>query len=645
MASEVVSIALETVRDLLVEEAKFLSGVSGQVNEVQAELIRMQCFLKDADRRQLKEETVRNYVREIRRLAYRTENVLDEFAIEVESRREGRGIGKAIKRSACILCEGRALHKVGSEIANIKANINSLTASLQNSGVIEMSIEGQSSSNAMILEQNQQRLRQTYPHQVEEYFVGMKDDIRQLMSFITDEETRSHRVISIYGMGGLGKTTLARKIYNHVDVQRAFKAFAWFSVTQQYNTRSAFRDVLKQLLPEQRKDSVERMEERELVVELYKFQKETKCLVVLDDLWEIEDWKCLSPAFPFAEANSKILITTRNQKLAEVEFPYALKFLNEDEGWELLQKRAFAKRYAKDSENYPKLEATGREIVRKCGKLPLAISVLGGVLSQKNSLQEWETVNKDVDSYLRMSEESKEGYGAVMQVLALSYDELPYHLKPCFLHLGNFREDEDINAEMLYLLWIAEGMVSSDHRGTEETLTDVAERYLCEMASRSMVQVNLDEFSTNTRVKSCYLHDLMRDFCMARGKEVEFLKLLDFRGGKDPLSDSSTENFSTPARCSIVMENSERHDLIHNDSMTSMALEANGQLRSLLITAISTRWPWTVSISFPQSKGFTSKSLREEEKQQIQPQISIIEEGLTGVQVAWILIGNILISW
>ncbi|KAL3507718.1 hypothetical protein ACH5RR_033100 [Cinchona calisaya] len=188
MASEVVSIALGTIRDLLIEEAKFLSGVSDQVKEVQAELIRMQCFLKDADRRQLKEEIVCNYVREIRRLAYRTENVLDKFAVQVESRRGGRSIGNAIKRSSCILCEGRALHKVGSEIANIKANINRLTTSLQTSGVIVMSIEGESSSNAMILEQNQQRLRQTYPHQVEEYFVGMKDDIRQLVTFITNEE-------------------------------------------------------------------------------------------------------------------------------------------------------------------------------------------------------------------------------------------------------------------------------------------------------------------------------------------------------------------------------------------------------------------------------------------------------------------------
>ncbi|KAL3507728.1 hypothetical protein ACH5RR_033110 [Cinchona calisaya] len=309
MASEVVSIALGTVRDLLIEEAKFLSGVSDQVKKVQAELTRMQCFLKDADRRQLKEETVRNYVREIRRLAYRTENVLDKFAIQVESRREGRGIGKAIKRSACIICEGIALHKVGSEIANINANVNSLTTNLQTSGVMEMSIG----------EQNQLLLRQTYPH---ESHLNIRD-------------------------GGLGKTTLARKIYNRVDVQRAFKAFAWVSVTQQYNTRAVFRDVLKQLLPDQQKNSVEKMEDRELIVELYKFQKDTKCLVVLDDLWEIEDWKFLSRAFPFAEANSKILITTRNQKLAEVEFSYPLQFLNEDEGWELLRKRAFAKRDAK----------------------------------------------------------------------------------------------------------------------------------------------------------------------------------------------------------------------------------------------------------------------------------------------------------
>ncbi|CDO99152.1 unnamed protein product [Coffea canephora] len=599
MASEAVSLALGTVTDLLAEEARFLSGVADQVKELEVELIGMQRLLKDADKKQLNDSTVRNYVRKIRRLACRTEDVLEEFAVEIESRRRGHGFRKAFRRFAGLVSEGTALHRVGSEIASIKAGINSLTKNLQTYGVIALSsTEDGQSSNAR-LDQNQQRLRQTYPHQVEEYFVGMEDDIRQLVSLITDEGIRSHRVISVYGMGGLGKTTLARKIYKHIEVERAFKQFAWVSVTQQCNTMTVFRDLLKQLVPDERKASVEKMDERELVGELYKVQKETKSLVVLDDLWEIEDWKRLSVAFPFAEADSKILITTRNQKLAEVEFPYPLNLLNEDEGWELLQKRAFAKRNGADCESDPRLEAVGRAIVRKCGNLPLAISAIGGVLSQKTSLEEWETVKNDVDSYIRMSEGGKEeGYGAVLQVLALSYDELPYHLKPCFLYLGQYREDEDIDAEMLYRMWTAEGMISSDHRRKGETLTAVAERYLYEMASRSMLQVKFYEFSTSRKVESCYLHDLMRDFCLARGKEVEFLKLLDFRGGNDPLSDYSTERDDCTPRCSIHMEDGKKHCLGDVDSMISMALEASGQLRSLTLSGGTERR--TASISFPE---------------------------------------------
>ncbi|XP_027118185.2 putative disease resistance protein At1g50180 [Coffea arabica] len=584
MASEAVSLALGTVKDLLAEEARFLSGVADQVKEVEVELIGMRRLLKDADKKQLNDSTVRDYVRKIRRLAYRTEDVLEKYAVEIESRRRGHGFRKAFRRFAGLVSEGTALHRVGSEIASIIAGINSITKNLQTYGVIALSsTEDGQSSNAR-LDQNQQRLRQTYPHQVEEYFVGMEDDIRQLVSLITDERIRSHRVISVYGMGGLGKTTLARKIYKHIEVERAFKQFAWVSVTQQCNTMTVFRDLLKQLVPDERKESVEKMDERELVGELYKVQKETKSLVVLDDLWEIEDWKRLSVAFPFAEADSKILITTRNQKLAEVEFPYPLNLLNEDEGWELLQKRAFAKRNGADSESDPQLEAEGRAIVGKCGNLPLAISAIGGVLSQKTSLEEWKTVKNDVDSYIRMSGGGKEGYEPVLQVLALSYDELPYHLKPCFLYLGQFREDEDIEAEMLHRMWTAEGMVSADHRGKGETLTDVAERYLYEMASRSMLQVKFDEFSTSRKVKSCYLHDLMREFCLARGKEVEFLKLLDFRGGNDPLSDCSTEHDNSTPRCSIHVEGGKKHGPGDVDSMISRALEASGQLRSLTLS-------------------------------------------------------------
>ncbi|KAL3506032.1 hypothetical protein ACH5RR_031414 [Cinchona calisaya] len=591
--TEVVSIVSETLRDLIVEEAKFLSGVTDEVEEVQAELIRMQCFLKDADRRQQKDETIRNYVKEIRRLAYRIENVLAAYAVEVASREESRGALKFLKWLVCGLTEVIALHKVGSEIENIKKKLDKLATSLQTYGVIK---EERQSSNA-----NQQLIsRRTYPHQVDEYFVGMKDDISKLVSLITDSTERSHRVISIYGMGGLGKTTLARKIFNHIDVQRCFKAFAWVSISQQFTTRTILGDILKQLLPSQR-EIVMNMEETELVRELYKVQKDIKCLVVLDDLWQVEDWKCLSPAFPFAESNSKVLITTRNQNVAEAEFPYQLNFLNEDDGWELLRKMAFAQKDIKDTEIDPKLENIGREMVRKCGKLPLAISVLGGILSKK-LLHEWENVNKDVDSYLRRNEGSKEGYGVVLQVLALSYDELPYYLKPCFLYLGNFREDEDIDVEMLFQIWIAEGMVSSKHQESEETLIDIAEEYLSEMAYRSMVQVQVNEFSTSKRFWSCHIHDLMRDFCLAHGKEVEFLKVLNFQKGNVPLSDPSPDY---PCRLSVHTKYDRDFYSLDVNDMKIMALKFHGQHRSLQLRSqfhidCDTRVAYRcVKISFP----------------------------------------------
>ncbi|KAK4406734.1 Disease resistance protein RPP13 [Sesamum angolense] len=126
------------------------------------------------------------------------------------------------------------------------------------------------------------------------------------------------------------------KVYQGEAAERCFEARAWICIGQQCQPKSVLQGVLKQLLPH----AGEEQDENELVRKLYNIHKERKCLVVLDDIWKIDHWNSLSPAFPILESCSKVLLTTRNQNIASTGYIHMLGCLSEDEGWELLQQIA-----------------------------------------------------------------------------------------------------------------------------------------------------------------------------------------------------------------------------------------------------------------------------------------------------------------
>lgn len=174
----------------------------------------------------------------------------------------------------------------------------------------------------------------------------------------------------------------------------------------------------------------------------------------------------------------------------------------------------------------PDMEKLGKEMVRRCCGLPLAIRVLGGLLITKQTSRDWQKVYDNITWYLARGR----GHGqqrAVNDVLAFSYHDLPYQFKQPFLYLANFPEDFEIEAETLYQLWLAEGIISQEDKAEEETMMDVAERYLAELAQRCMVQVNVKE--TAGGFKNCRLHDLMRDLCISKAKEENFTRVVDLK--------------------------------------------------------------------------------------------------------------------
>ncbi|KAL2959382.1 hypothetical protein AAZX31_18G264200 [Glycine max] len=334
-------------------------------------------------------------------------------------------------------------------------------------------------------------------------------------------------------MGGLGKTTLARKIYNNNQVQLWFPCLAWVSVSNDYRPKEFLLSLLKCSMSST--SEFEELSEAELKKKVAEWLKGKKYLVVLDDIWETQVWDEVKGAFPDDQSGSRILITSRNKEVAHyagTASPYYLPILNEDESWELFKKKIFG------LEECPSdLEPLGRSIVKTCGGLPLAIVVLAGLVAKKEKSQrEWSRIKK-VSWHLT---EDKTG---VMDILKLSYNNLPGRLKPCFLYFGIYPEDYEISARQLIQYWIAEGFIQPQKTGIADTTEpeDVADFYLDELVDRSLVLVA--NRRSDGGVKTCRIHDLLRDLCLSESKSDKFLEVCT-NSNIDTVSDTNPRRMS-----------------------------------------------------------------------------------------------------
>ncbi|XP_022852180.1 putative late blight resistance protein homolog R1B-14 [Olea europaea var. sylvestris] len=319
-------------------------------------------------------------------------------------------------------------------------------------------------------------------------------------------------VISIIGMPGLGKTTLAKMIYRDPKIEYEFYNRAWVYVSQEYNRKEVFLNIWSHFAKPS--DEMYKMNDEKIAKELREFLEKGKYLIVMDDVWTEDAWNDLKIAFPRNKKRSKILLTSRIRRVAvhanPNREPHNLRFLNSDESWILLQRKALG------AEECPKeLIQPGRLIARECGGLPLALVVIGGILLEKGTESYWwEKVAQSVDAYIAMDQEKR-----MDSFITLSFNHLPYYLRACFLYFGMFPEDCQIPVWKLVRLWIAEGFIQQKEG---MSLEDIAEEYLDDLVNRNLVMVG--ERRSNGKVKTCHVHDMLHVFCKNQAAEENFFQ-------------------------------------------------------------------------------------------------------------------------
>ncbi|ONI22257.1 hypothetical protein PRUPE_2G117300 [Prunus persica] len=493
MAEGVVSIVVPGLSNPIIQELKFLDGVGDKIEIGQTQLQIMQGYLKDADARQGRNEAIRIWVASVRDAAYDLEDVIETYVLKV-----------AFKRKP----------NIGSDIEKITTKISQLSSIMPS-----LNLHQTRESGGDTYFQRQQERRIAYPHIVDSHVVGLAPGTEILATHLIKE--KGPRVVSIWGMPGLGKTTLAKQVYHHGEVKRQFDCFAWVCVSQQCQGREVLKEILTKLISptNEQRQKIEDLGKDQIAEWLWNTQRERKCLVVLDDIWTSDAWSSLQAGFPMNEqTGSRILLTTRNKEVTSYAdkngFLFEPQSLNDDESWELFEKIAMFE--TKDHKIYEHKNELGTEMLQHCKGLPLAITVLAGILARKDTVDEWNTVHKNVYAYIRRGIDLGPNY-------KVSYDNLPYYLKLCFLYLAHFPEDYEIPVSTLTKLWMAEGFISS---ALVEVMEDVSYMCLSELVGRCMVQVG--KHGMSKKIKTCHLHDLMRDLCMLKAKEENFLHIINY---------------------------------------------------------------------------------------------------------------------
>ncbi|KAL9447362.1 hypothetical protein AB3S75_014932 [Citrus x aurantiifolia] len=511
MVDEILSPILEQLTSMAVDEAKeqvrLVTGVGKEAEKLTRKFRTIQTVLHDAEKRQIKEETVRLWLDQLRDACYDMEDVLGEWntarlKLQIDGVDDHENDALVPKKkvcsffpaASCFSCKPLVLRRrIALKMKDINETLDDIAKQKAEFGFAVNVIN----SN----ERADQRVPSISLIDESEIFgrETQKNDLVNRLLCESSEERKGPCVISLVGMGGIGKTTLAQLAYNNDDVKKQFEKRIWVCVSDPFDEFKIARAIIEALKPGSAKDLVEF---QSLMQHVQGCVEGEKFLLVLDDVWnkDYSKWEPFYNCLKNGLHGSKILITTRDETTAHNMRStkiIPIDLLSEKECWSIFESLAF---FGKSMEGCENLEKIGREIVGKCKGLPLAVKTIGSLLWSKNTEEEWKNI---LESEIWEHEVVKKG---LLAPLLLTYNELPSKVKHCFSYCVVFLKDYEISKYKLINLWMAQDYLNE--KGNKE-VEDIGEEYFNILASSSFFQ----EFERDGdgKVYKCKMHDLVHD--------------------------------------------------------------------------------------------------------------------------------------
>uniref|UniRef100_A0A0E0MH79 Uncharacterized protein n=1 Tax=Oryza punctata TaxID=4537 RepID=A0A0E0MH79_ORYPU len=572
--SAVMGSLLSKMQVMVENESAQLREVKRRITYLQAELEAIHQFLLKAP--EVDDPQTKVWMMELRELSYDMEDYFDELMVAAGSDpgfepRRRKGL-MAWTRS--LLSRARASRRIDREFEELKGRVSQVSKQRN-----RLRLRGDPAAAAPPASDKidggasvDPRIHALFAEASR--FEGMDGPRDELIDLLKEEEESSEsaarlKVVSIVGLGGLGKTTLANQVFGAIGPQ--FDCQAWVSVTQSYNTRGILTELLHQVqIQEDIIDDEGKWDERDLVNKIRESLQNRRYLLVLDDIWSLESWEIIKLALPMNSLCSRIITTTRVQRVAQSccshwnDVVYEIRPLSVHDSRRLFHTRIFG---SEDS-CPPHLVEVSDNILKKCAGLPLAIITMASLLATKGHMKEqWLKVEDSIGKSFAGSTTLEN----VWNTLYLSYSDLPYHLRTCLLYLSVFPEDRVITRDRLVMRWIAEGFIVEEPGRNPKEL---GESYFNELINRSMIQPV--HFGYDGQPEDCRVHDLVRDFIVSMSTEQNFAISL---GDQEPASIS--HNRIRRLALNNINEKQHVQDLVSQSQSHMRSLTVFGSLGSI----------------------------------------------------------------